>query len=140
MSLYRTAGAHKPRVFGPVVKRDYVRSAALRDAYRLIPCQNCGAADGTVCCAHSNWGIHGKGGHIKADDNRAASLCARCHSMLDQGTKLTEDERKQLWWPAHYKTVMLLINRGLWPSKVPIPDVHINPWPWITFVYEAAVP
>lgn len=107
----------------PQPKRAYVRSKALREAYRLIPCQGCQVSDGTVVCAHSNWGVHGKGGHIKADDNRAASLCSTCHMSLDQGSKLSEDQRKQFWWSAHVKSIMLLCQQSLWPPGVPVPDI-----------------
>lgn len=107
----------------PVVKREYIRSEKLREAYRLIPCQGCHAEDGTVVCAHSNWSVHGKGERIKADDNRAASLCFRCHAKLDQGSTMTEAERKEFWWSAHVKSINLLLEQGLWPDGVPVPDL-----------------
>ncbi len=104
------------------LKSPPVRSAALREAFRLIPCQNCGADDGTVCAAHSNLGVHGKAGALKASDERCCSLCFRCHGELDQGSRLTYDERRALWWRAHVKSIELLARRGLWPAGVPIPD------------------
>jgi hypothetical protein len=110
-------------------KRDYVRSPSLMKAYRAIPCQHCGIDDGTVCGAHANWSVFGKGGHIKADDNRAASLCARCHvPILDQGSHLTRDERKAMFWAAHVRTVERLVHLGLWPASAPIPDTENNPF------------
>lgn len=113
----------------PVPKHDYVRSPKLREAYRLIPCQLCGRDDGTVCCAHSNWSIHGKGKAIKADDNRGASLCAACHvPLLDQGSALSRAERQALWWDAHVKTVTLLLSLGHWPAGIPVPDTRVFPW------------
>ncbi len=112
-----------------VEKRQYVRSTALMEAYRLIPCQHCGRDDGTVCGAHANWSIFGKGGHIKADDNRAASMCSTCHvPILDQGSKLSKEERKAMWWRAHVRTVALLLAMGLWPARIPIPDTTTNPF------------
>lgn len=112
-----------------VEKRCYVRSDALMAAYRLIPCQHCGRDDGTVCGAHANWSIFGKGGHIKADDNRAASLCAACHvPVLDQGSRLSRAERKAMWWAAHVRTVLELMRQGLWPAKAPVPDITTNPF------------
>ena len=111
-----------------VLKHEYVRSAALIKAYRLIPCQHCGRDDGTVCCAHSNWGF-GRGGSIKADDNRGASLCAACHvPVLDQGSKLSRAERQSMWWDTHVKSVRLLLKHGLWPTDVPVPDISSPPW------------
>lgn len=104
-----------------VPKREYVRSEALMRAYRLIPCQHCGRDDGTVCGAHPNTAAAGKGGAIKADDNLCASLCYRCHLELDQGSRLTYEERVALQMRAHLKTVALLVLRGLWPAGVPLP-------------------
>lgn len=113
----------------PAPKRAYVRSEALRKAYRLIPCQHCSKDDGTVCCAHSNFSAHGKGGHIKADDSRGASLCAACHvPILDQGSKLTKAERRAMFWAAHVKTVILLVGLGHWPASVAVPDIETCPF------------
>ena len=105
----------------PVAKHQYIRSKKLMEAYREIPCQNCGIADGTVCGAHSNWLAHHKGKSIKADDSRCAALCARCHSELDQGSHMTKDERIELWTAAHERTVKELNRLGLWPKNVPQP-------------------
>lgn len=129
MSLYRPAGPKLPPLTIYVVKRrDYVRSEALRLAYRTIECQNCGKDDGTVCGAHSNWEAHGKGRGIKADDNCAASLCSTCHAMLDQGSAMSDIERKRFWWRAFTKTIRALLVAGRWPHKVPIPEYVTNPW------------
>ena len=84
-------------------KTNYVRSKKLMESYRTIPCQNCGREDGTVAGAHSNWGF-GRGRGIKASDDKCASLCARCHMMVDQGYSLTKDERRAIWDAAHEKT------------------------------------
>lgn len=111
-----------------VEKFTYVRSRPLCAAFQLIPCQNCGADDGTVCGAHSNWGCHGKGRSIKASDIYQASLCHTCHSELDQGSRLLERERKQLWWNAHTKSVPLLITMGHWPDNVEPPNT--TDWPF----------
>lgn len=111
-------------------KREYVRDKNLMKVYRLIACQHCGANNQTVCGAHSNWEIHGKGGHIKADDNRCASLCGECHADLDQGSKLIEEERQRKWWNAHVKTINELVRRRLWPAWVPLPDISHYPEQW----------
>lgn len=100
-------------------KHSYVRSPTLLRHAREIPCQHCGADDGTVVAAHANWG-GGRGRSIKADDNLIASLCFNCHAELDQGKNLSKDERQALWLNAHIKTVQKLTNLGLWPTKVPI--------------------
>lgn len=57
----------------------------LLDLSRGKSCANCGADDGTIVPAHSNFSDHGKGGHRKADDCFVADLCFACHSWLDQG-------------------------------------------------------
>jgi hypothetical protein len=105
-------------------KHQYVRSKAMMEAYRKIECQHCGSNDGTVCGAHSNWG-YGRGKGIKADDNRCASLCHRCHSLLDQGSRMSKDERVTMWTNAHRKTVRTLLSEGMWPKNVPVPDIRL---------------
>lgn len=110
-----------------VPKTAYVRSKALREAYRLIPCQACGAQDGTVVCAHANESWAGKGMAIKACDTKAASLCFTCHSRLDQGSDMTRDERRAFWLAAHLKTIPLLVAGGHWPKSIPVPDLpHVE--------------
>lgn len=102
-------------------KHQYIRSKALLEAARKIPCQWCGADDGTVVAAHSNEMAHGKGRGIKADDNMIASLCFSCHTELDQGKWMTKMERRGMWRVAHERTVELLNELGLWPLDVPQP-------------------
>ncbi len=102
-------------------KATYIRSKALREAYRLIPCQACGANDGTVVCAHANEGTYGKGLAIKACDTRGASLCFTCHSRLDQGSDMTRDERRAFWLAAHLKTIPALVAAGHWPKDIQVP-------------------
>jgi hypothetical protein len=105
-------------------KRQPIRSKALLEACRLIPCQHSGVQDGTVCAAHSNWSEHGKGKGQKADDNRVAALSFSVHQELDQGKWWTRAQRRQVWWDAHVKTVRELLKRGLWPLDVPVPDIR----------------
>jgi len=112
-------------------KREYIRSRELLDACRLIDCQHCGRAASTnrVVAAHSNWSVHGKGGHIKADDNRVAALCDVCHILiLDQGASLSQEQRQLMWWSAHVKTTVAIWLVGLWPDDVSIPDTENNPF------------
>jgi hypothetical protein len=104
-------------------KFTYIRSPALMALYRTIPCQHCGRDDGAVVGAHSNQAIHGKGRAIKATDTRCASLCARCHTAVDQSHHLSRDEREKLWWDAHVKTIREIVRRLQWPKEIPIPDL-----------------
>jgi len=90
-----------------IAKFKYLRSKPLMELYRKIPCQRCGVDDGTVCGAHSNLAIHGKGRGIKASDEFCASLCHQCHAWLDFGSAIRE-EKTQAWNDAHTKTLNLL--------------------------------
>ena len=102
-------------------KHQYIRSPNLLRNARQIPCQYCGADDGTVVAAHTNW-QGGKGRGIKADDNLIASLCYQCHAEIDQGKGLTKEERQNIWLYAHKQTVRKLQELGLWLNDVPLPE------------------
>lgn len=108
-----------------IAKFAYVRSKALLQACRALPCQHCGCDDGTVCAAHSNQAQHGKGKSIKASDVFVAALCFRCHSALDQGAHLSREERVAMWFAAWRATVRELLRRGLWPTQIPVPDLRV---------------
>jgi cytochrome c len=107
-------------------KTNNVRSTALMLAYRTLPCQHCGAEDGTVVAAHSNWSAHGKARSMKAGDQYCASLCFICHRELDQGSSMDEEDRKRMWHEAHVRTVQKLVILKRWPATVPVPDLS---WP-----------
>lgn len=107
---------------GSFPKTVAVRSPALRAIYQLIPCQwgvgqsqSLGLPLLLVCgirntmAAHSNWTEYGgKGGMRKADDTQCASLCLKHHAALDQGSKMTYDERQTGWLGARDRTRVLL--------------------------------
>ena len=86
------------------------RNKALLESVRKAPCQLCGAQDGTVVAAHSNQQRDGKGTGIKASDAAIAALCYNCHTMIDQGSKLSKKERFDIWELAHRKTMRWLIE------------------------------
>ena len=86
------------------------RNRKLLDLLRESPCQHCGRADGTVVAAHSNQLRDGKGRGLKASDAAIAALCYNCHMMIDQGSKLSKQERIDVWEEAHRKTVRWLIE------------------------------
>ena len=106
-------------------KHQYVRSKPLMLACRKIPCQSCGADDGSVCGAHSNQSIHGKSRGLKSSDIYVASLCFECHYSVDQGRNMSRSERVDLWTKAHYKTVRELVRLGLWPVGVAVPELEM---------------
>ena len=85
-----------------------------------LDCQHCGFPYSQA--AHTNWGS-GKGRGIKGDDNAIAALCLKCHFEIDQGANLSKEERQEMWYRAHKKTVSALVNAGIWPSEVPIPSI-----------------
>lgn len=89
------------------------RSKKLLEAARLLPCQHCGANNGTIVAAHSNQLRDGKGKGIKAHDYRIAALCFTCHSDLDQGSRMSKQERMDMWEEAHRKTIGLFFEQGL---------------------------
>ena len=88
------------------------RNEKLLKAARLLPCQHFGVSDGTVVAAHSNQLRDGKGRGLKAHDYRIAALCFRCHSELDQGTKMSKAERVESWEEAHRGTIGWLFENG----------------------------
>jgi hypothetical protein len=89
------------------------RNKKLTDAARLLPCQHCGTSDGTVVAAHSNQLRDGKGRGLKAHDYRIASLCYKCHADLDQGAKMSKQERVDMWEDAHRKTIGLFFEQEI---------------------------
>ena len=89
------------------------RNAKLLVACRQLPCQLCEIEDGTVVAAHSNQLADGKGKSIKASDYRVAALCFSCHMDLDQGNKLSKEQRRECWEVAHRRTIGELFERNL---------------------------
>jgi len=100
-------------------KHNYIRSKKLLKLVSELSCQHCGI-DGQTQAAHTNWG-GGKGRGIKADDNLIAALCQSCHAEIDQGNKLSKQDRQLMWTNAHIKTVHILNKAGKWPNDVPLP-------------------
>ena len=66
-----------------------------------------------MVAAHSNQLADGKGKGIKASDYRVAALCFSCHMDLDQGNKLTKEQRREFWEIAHRRTIGELFERNL---------------------------
>lgn len=108
----------------PIEKFTYVRSRPLLNAIKALPCQHCGAS-GPSDPAHSNELRHGKAKGRKASDIYVAALCRADHQELDQGHRLSKDERQAMWADAWRKTVRELVRRGTWPLGVPIPDIRV---------------
>jgi hypothetical protein len=100
-----------------IPKFNYYRSTKHLKNVASLPCQNCYIEDQTQA-AHSNWAEHGKGRGIKASDEFTAALCQPCHTELDQGAKLSKEQRRMLWDLAYYRTVSRLKGQGLWPDEL----------------------
>lgn len=88
------------------------RNKKLLEIVRESPCQMCGIQNGTVVAAHSNQLRDGKGKGIKAHDYRIAALCYTCHSEIDQGSRMSKQERLNAWDEAHRATVGWLFELG----------------------------
>lgn len=89
------------------------RNQKLLEAVRNLPCQHCGIQDGTVVAAHSNQLRDGKGRSIKAHDYRIAAMCFKCHAEIDQGAKMSRQERLNAWEEAHRSTMGLLFEHDI---------------------------
>lgn len=90
------------------------RNRKLLDAAREAPhCMGCGKHnEGDVVAAHSNQSRDGKGGAHKAHDYRVAFLCCGCHTELDQGRRMSREDRVAFWEAAHRKTIGWLFESG----------------------------
>jgi hypothetical protein len=71
----------------------------------------CTGGTGEPC--HANWPEHGKGAGMKAHDCYAVPGCRACHMALDQGSKLSGEQRKDIWLRAFWKYLPQLWQRGL---------------------------
>ena len=89
------------------------RNKKLLELLRQLPFQNCGIENGTIVACHSNQSKHGKGMGIKAPDSLVAALCSTCHYELDNGRKLSKEERVHLWDQAYIKTMQYLIEHEM---------------------------
>ena len=86
------------------------RNKKLLELCRELPCQVCGRIDGTVCAAHSNQQRDGKGTGIKASDAMIMAACSDCHYSIDNGNKLSKEERREIWELGHRLTIKYLIE------------------------------
>jgi hypothetical protein len=79
---------------------------------RAVASQECGACDSFAGsqAAHENMN---KGMGLKVSDARCAALCPICHRELDQGTKMTREERREFWKDAFITTILRMIERGV---------------------------
>lgn len=79
------------------------------DAIRSLPCCQCGASPRSQA-AHSNFGIHGKGKGIKADDRYTIPLCYECHASLDQNLSQQTRQQQLDWFNRKLKFIDEVLN------------------------------
>lgn len=84
------------------------RSESWRRAVASLPCVICGRY-GETQAAHRN---QGKGMGMKVDDCWTAALCTSCHSEIDNGKSMTQDERRESMDRAILDTIRLLALNG----------------------------
>lgn len=99
----------------------YFRSKKLMAAVHSLPCQieleGCLVRPAVPC--HGNGPGTGKGMGIKAHDCFIAAGCtiavgrAGCHHEIDDGKKLSREERRNAWRTAWHKTFVLLYGMRL---------------------------
>lgn len=76
-------------------------------------CFRCQATNvGQVVAAHSNQLRDGKGRGHKAADFRIAYLCNTCHTEIDEGARMSRQERVSAWEEAHRHTIGWLFSTG----------------------------
>lgn len=83
--------------------RDLKRLAAIRK----LPCIKCGQSPSQA--AHSNFGEHGKGKGIKADDKYTIPLCHICHRWFDGYFQLTREQSKE-WFDKMLEKTERMLN------------------------------
>lgn len=92
----------------------YRNKQLLNLAKQAAYCTMCGKPnDGTIVSAHSNQLRDGKGKSIKAHDYRIAFLCYECHYEIDQGNKMSKQEKRERWEEAHRATIGFLFENNL---------------------------
>ena len=86
-----------------------MRSTKRLNEIRKLPCIKCGQSPGQA--AHSNFGEHGKGKGIKADDKYTIPLCHSCHRWFDGYFQLTREESKE-WFDKMLEKTERMLNLG----------------------------
>lgn len=76
---------------------------------RLMICCSCGA-DAPSQAAHSNFGIHGKGKGVKADDKYTLPMCHKCHAGLDQNLSQQTRQEQLDWFNRKLKFIDEVLN------------------------------
>lgn len=86
-------------------KRDNKRLELIRS----LPCCQCGVSPRSQA-AHSNFGIHGKGKGVKADDKYTLPMCHKCHANLDQNLSQQTRQQQLDWFLKKLKFIDEVLN------------------------------
>lgn len=96
LALARTAMKRKAPKKRPKAERVYAELCHGQECYVRLPFFTEHPRE-TVVPAHSNSQQDGKGMGIKAADEKTVPACFWCHAEIDQGKRLTKDERRAYW-------------------------------------------
>ncbi len=100
--------AHKPKAAKPKRAAREAQDKHLADMCRGQDCYlhvliaACEPYRKSVPC-HSNQSRHGKGMGLKAEHQFTVPGCPRCHYEIDQGMRLTKEEKFAIWDAAYAK-------------------------------------
>lgn len=84
--------------------REYALACYGEPCYLRVPGVQCARRETVVPC-HSNQAVHGKGLGIKAHDTYTVPGCMHCHHELDQGHRLSRDQRRDIWDRAYERWI-----------------------------------
>ena len=73
----------------------------------------CNGNPETTVAAHSNRLIHDKGLGIKAHDCYIVWACSSCHTEIDQGNKLSQQEKIEYWNVGFQKTILQMFLQSI---------------------------
>ena len=85
------------------------RNSKRLERIRSLSCCDCGASPRSQA-AHSNFGIHGKGKGVKADDKYTIPLCHECHGKLDQYKMGMSREQSLEWFMTKWRETNRLLK------------------------------
>lgn len=85
---------YKPQASRP--NREYALACYGEPCYLRVPGVQCAKRETVVPC-HSNQSQHGKGLGLKADDIYTVPGCMHCHHEIDQGRRLSREQRADIW-------------------------------------------
>lgn len=104
------------RLVEPIAKENALQHLGYMAAVRKIACRRCGTVAVRRVFCHAD---EGKGGAIKTDCRRGWAGCDACHHYVGSTGKLGKAGRRAFEETAAASTRAEIINRGLWPARLP---------------------